>query len=532
MWRIGEDLPGGAMRNLARPAEFGQPDKMTSSLYDSDPTLEDSGGVHTNSGVGNKTAYLVSQGGTFNGVTVRGIDAGDPDLTKTATLYLQVIQSLTSGGDYADLGRVLAQSCADLAGAGTVGFTTADCTQVAAAVRATELAKQPPAAATPADASRGCPAGTTRTVLFDDEHAPATDEMTAQTLWTRAPRASFRGAVVEENSTSGRGSWFALDPAPELGDPTRSSLTLSDALRVRRGVKTYLRFQHWYAFDYDPSIEPADYYDGGVVLVDDVSDSAGAQQTASLPWVNGPTRSVRGTGPATKGFGGLSNGWSASRVDLSSYAGRTVRPQFQVRGDREFGVLGWYLDDVEVYSCDPVLPTAARAVTAASGIQSARLTWSAPSYVAQGISGYRVARSGSAVTVLEAGARSATFEALQPGVAHTFTVTPLNPAGAAGPTTSVAALGTRFSYSVARTGTSSTRLSGRLLSSASKGLAGRPVVVQRQAADGTFRSLRTVTTSSTRTFGVTVAGRSTAAYRLVFRGADRLIGSRSGTRHL
>ena len=163
---------------------------------------------------------------------------------------------------------------------------------------------------------------------------------------------------------------------------------------------------------------------------------------------------------------------------------------------------------------------------------SARLTWSAPSYVAQGISGYRVARAGSAATVLEAGARSATFEALAPGVAHTFTVTPLNSTGAAGPTTSVTALGTRFSYSVARTGTSSTRLSGRLLSSASKGLAGRPVVVQRQGADGTFRSLRTVTTSSTGTFGVTVAGRSTAAYRLVFRGADRLIGSRSGTRHL
>ena len=143
-----------------------------------------------------------------------------------------------------------------------------------------------------------------------------------------------------------------------------------------------------------------------------------------------------------------------------------------------------------------------------------------------------MARRGSAATVVDSAARAADFGALQPGVAHTFTVTPLNPAGAAGPTTSVTALGTRFSYAVGRTGTSATRLSGRLLSSAAKGLARRPVVVQQQTADGTFGTLRTVTTSSTGTFAVTVAGRSTAAYRLVFRGAEGLIGSRSGARHL
>ena len=37
----------------------------------------DNGGVHTNTGVGNKTVYLVSQGGTFNGQTITGIDGGD-----------------------------------------------------------------------------------------------------------------------------------------------------------------------------------------------------------------------------------------------------------------------------------------------------------------------------------------------------------------------------------------------------------------------------------------------------------------------
>ena len=45
---------------------------------------DDNGGVHTNSGVGNRTFYLISQGGRQAGRTVHGIDGtiaaevGDP----------------------------------------------------------------------------------------------------------------------------------------------------------------------------------------------------------------------------------------------------------------------------------------------------------------------------------------------------------------------------------------------------------------------------------------------------------------------
>ena len=55
---------------------------MTSSFYTRTRSTDDNGGVHTNSGVGNKTAYLISQGGTFNGQTITGIDAGDAGLTR------------------------------------------------------------------------------------------------------------------------------------------------------------------------------------------------------------------------------------------------------------------------------------------------------------------------------------------------------------------------------------------------------------------------------------------------------------------
>ncbi len=100
------------------PPAKGDPDKMTSPNYTADLALDhgaypDSGGVHQNSGVGNKTAYLISQGGPFNGQTITGIDGADTGLTKTGKLYFDAITKLTSGSDYANLASVLEQSCAD-----------------------------------------------------------------------------------------------------------------------------------------------------------------------------------------------------------------------------------------------------------------------------------------------------------------------------------------------------------------------------------------------------------------------------------
>ena len=122
--------------------------------------------MHENGGVGNKTAYLISQGGTFNGQIVSGIDDGDPGLSKTGQLYLEVIKRLTSGAQYADLGRVLATTCDQLALGTTpdpvpdLDFQPSDCDAVRAAVAATELASPPtdPNAAH-AEAPRTCAPG-------------------------------------------------------------------------------------------------------------------------------------------------------------------------------------------------------------------------------------------------------------------------------------------------------------------------------------------------------------------------------------
>ena len=138
-WRLGEDLPsdhGGVTRDMADPPRYGQPDTTTSTLYDLALDYDDNGAVHTNSGVPNKTAYLITDGtvaepdGAFAGHAFPGI--GTP---RAAALYWATLQMLTPGSDFQDLALALAQSCTNLA------YTPAECATVSQAVDATGLAR-------------------------------------------------------------------------------------------------------------------------------------------------------------------------------------------------------------------------------------------------------------------------------------------------------------------------------------------------------------------------------------------------------
>ena len=134
-WLLGENVPTGALRNMANPPQFSDPDRIQSSLYAS--TTGDNGGVHTNSGVNNKAAFLLVDGGTFNGKTVTALG-----VTKAAHIYYEAqVHLLTSGSDYADLYNILHQACLNLVG--TVGITAANCIEVRDATDATEMNLQP-----------------------------------------------------------------------------------------------------------------------------------------------------------------------------------------------------------------------------------------------------------------------------------------------------------------------------------------------------------------------------------------------------
>jgi Zn-dependent metalloprotease len=347
-WTVGEDLPHGAIRSLEAPGRFQQPDSMTSRRYARFNDL-DNAGVHTNSGVGNRTFYLISQGGRQGGRTVHGIDG--KGLGRSARLYLAVIQHLVSGSDYRDLAAVLDSSCHTLAHHHRAGFTRADCRNVHRATLATKLRTTPPRAKQPRDAKLSCPKGSGQVqVLADSEEGTPTSLFDAGSTWMRAPNDAVFPAVPA-NATSGHESWYSQEPQ----DTTVSSLTMHP-VALPAGQPAYLWFQGWYVMEAGQFTDGTRiYYDGGTVEIADTTLGQDPQPAEGLDWVNGPRRRIdEDNGNPAGGrlaFSGDSRGYLASRVDLSSYAGDSVSPQFTMNVDNVNPDVGWYLDDIRVYTC-------------------------------------------------------------------------------------------------------------------------------------------------------------------------------------
>ncbi len=357
-WLMGEDIPGGAIRSMSNPPAYGDPDTMTSPNYYGGTS--DNGGVHTNGGVNNKAAFLMTDGGSFNGRTVTGIG-----ITKAAHIYYEVdVNMLTSAGDYADLSTDLQQACTNLIG--TAGITGADCTSVTNAVQAVDMSVIPPAAPNPE--APVCSTGQSAFNLFSDNlENPGNGNWVTQTLvsvnnwyYPQIPNPFDFDATY---ATSGSTNFWAYDRE----SITDSAIALTRDVTIPAGVPVYLRFNH--AFLYEAT------YDGGVV---EYSTNGGATWTDAgpLPTDNG----YNGTLSASYGnplggrsaFTGVSNGYISSRADLSRLAGQSIRIRFRSGTDSSTWNYGWFVDDIRIYSC--ALPTPTATTGAASGIGTSTAT--------------------------------------------------------------------------------------------------------------------------------------------------------------
>lgn len=338
-WKVGEDLPVGVIRDMRDPPAIGDPDRMTSPLYVADPDQDDEGGIHGNSGVNNKAAFLITDGGSFNGQQVSGLG-----LEKVARLYYVVETTmLTSASDYADLGNALRQACANLVG--IAGISVADCAQVGRAVAATEMGVDPPRA--PAPEAPVCAAGESAADVFFDN-------METVGAWTTTTAAPW--GYVTGYATSGVQSLYTPDRSV-VSDAQAISPPIALPAAVPAGG-IHLRFAHAYGFDDDPG-DGGGTYDGGVL---EYSTDGGAT------WVDaGPLFSANGyNGAVATGFGNPlaarsalvreSHGYVSSRLNLGSLLGQTVRFRLREGTDDSFGDFGWIVDDFRVYTCADVTP--------------------------------------------------------------------------------------------------------------------------------------------------------------------------------
>jgi len=115
-WLIGEDIytpavKGDALRSMADPTLNGDPDHYSKRYVGT----SDNGGVHINSGISNKAAYLLANGGTHYGVQVTGI--GNAKTEKI--FYRTLTQYLTPSSNYSHYRVATIQAATDLYGAGS-----------------------------------------------------------------------------------------------------------------------------------------------------------------------------------------------------------------------------------------------------------------------------------------------------------------------------------------------------------------------------------------------------------------------------
>jgi Zn-dependent metalloprotease len=434
-WTVGEKLPVPFTRSMADPTSDSpsDPDSMQSSHYSAltpDDASFDSGGVHANAGVNNKAAYLMAAGGTLNGQTVTGLSGADQveKDVKLANVYYQLESLMTPGSSYADLARLLPQSCdlvssrgttLPLPGGGTTGVTAEDCAQVTAAVTATQMALQPTSAqaAVPAQApwcTNGGAQSISRLDAFDaanpipGSYARGSAGLDGYGLksfgqwwWSKQAITDYGpAAYLPPYSTSGTGALWGDDADPTTFDPDYQTYDRQDSF-IRTGniaarVGTFVRFNQAWEFEYYSDGTPY-YADGGRVeySVDNGAHWADAQPLIVNGGYNGTvTKGDNYWFPGyvdpnplkgARGYVGSSHGWTSSRIDLSSLNGKAVQLRWRIGGDDSGGSLGWYLDDIATYSCNPTT-----------------VTLSAPSALTYGGTGYLTAhlvRSGTTTPV-------------------------------------------------------------------------------------------------------------------------------------
>lgn len=124
-WQLGEDIytpdtDGDALRSLSDPTSISIPPSPMHDFPDHYPdhysklyTGElDYGGVHINSSINNKAAYLIAEGGTHYGVSVKGVG-----LEATEKIYYRALTKyLTANSNFSMMRQAAIQSAKDLYG--------------------------------------------------------------------------------------------------------------------------------------------------------------------------------------------------------------------------------------------------------------------------------------------------------------------------------------------------------------------------------------------------------------------------------
>ena len=380
-WLSGEDDPAfsGAIRDMWQPNCYNDPGKVSDSQYWC--SADDSGGVHTNSGVPNHAFALIVDGGSFNGETITGIG-----VTKAANIYWRA-QTTYQGPstDFPAHADALEQSCNDLIGldlfslstdtpvTGLSGeiITTADCAEVSKAITAVELRSPPTHCGVilDPDAPPLCNGGTV-TPVFADDFEGGIGSWTVGKRNVAEPGAFVPAdwAIVSSLPNARPGAaMFAENPnvlTCTVADNQSGVVYLEspDITFPAGNLAPHVAFDHWVATEagYDGANVKVSVNGGPWTIIPTSAIDFNPYNSLLIGASAGNSNPMAGE-QAFSGtnFIGNTGSWGQTQINLSglAQAGDTVRIRFELGMDFCVGATGWYVDNFKAYSCDTACKT-------------------------------------------------------------------------------------------------------------------------------------------------------------------------------
>jgi hypothetical protein len=392
-WLMGEDATafGGAIRDMWAPTCRADAGKVTDAEYHCATT--DGGGVHSNSGVPNHGYALLVDGGTYNGQTINAIG-----MVKAAHLYWRA-QSVyqTPSSNFADHADALQASCQDLIGVTLEGLSTStpagpsgmsinasDCAAVDAMIEAVELRIDPAAQCNfqpllqqgaPALCS-DTPYSATTVSLENFEAGLGNWTLSNQGVFAGWPGYDWTQATSLPGGRSGAAA-FGIDPS--AGNCDGGAGDVSGVMHMESGdivipsgdtVAPRLAFDHYVATEtgWDGGNLKMSVNGGPFFVVPAAAYTFNAYNTNLQTAAAGNTNPLAGQPGYTGTDGGsLGGSWGQSQIDLATAGvmpGNTIRLRYDMGIDGCTGIDGWYVDDVNVHSCELPQPPVCTGATA------------------------------------------------------------------------------------------------------------------------------------------------------------------------
>lgn len=375
-WLQGEELQHGFGRDMWTPTAMGHPGKVSDKEYFCN--RGDAGGVHFNSSIPNHAFALLVDGGSYNGVTVRGIG-----LQKALHIYWRAMRYYqVPDTDFADHADALMQSARDLIGhaltplrvtAGdyqtlsTARIDEDDLAQVDRALTAVEMRAVAHQCdfltIMDSDLTALCPLATMDTVFAEDFEAD-TDAWETQTTavgagfeeapWRqvdqlpdgRRGKAMFvpNGITTDCSASNQAGVTSLISPrftVPDLAEGDQLVLFLDHYLALEwnwdgANIKLQRNDGAWQEIAYERGIHNG--YNGLIIeeRYGNINPMAG-----QVAWY--------GTTDGTNN----ESIWAQTQLSVTGMleSGDQVRLRFDLGTDACGGALGWYLDTVRLLRC-------------------------------------------------------------------------------------------------------------------------------------------------------------------------------------